>query len=90
MADDSHAFVIALEEHYRDPALGAPSGSHAAPWLSTCSKRSVVQQANSETAVELAMAANNRLRDAVLAHPERFAAFPTPDPMAAAISLRRR
>ena len=53
---------------------------------------SAVQQLNAEVAVELAIGANDRLRDAVAAHPERFAGFaalPTPDPQAAADELER-
>jgi 2,3-dihydroxybenzoate decarboxylase len=57
--------------------------SHGAPAL---------QRVNAETAVELAIRANDRLRDAVSAHPTRFAAFavlPVPDPEAAADELER-
>jgi predicted TIM-barrel fold metal-dependent hydrolase len=53
---------------------------------------SPVQQINAEEAVGLAVAANNRLNDAVRAHPSRFAGFamlPTPDPSAAADELER-
>jgi 2,3-dihydroxybenzoate decarboxylase len=53
---------------------------------------SPVQQINAEDAVPLAVAANNRLGDAVRAHPNRFAGFamlPTPDPVAAADELER-
>jgi 2,3-dihydroxybenzoate decarboxylase len=55
----------------------APPGTHAL---------------NPETAVELAAKANDRLRDAVEAHPERFAGFavlPVADPPAAAEELER-
>jgi 2,3-dihydroxybenzoate decarboxylase len=57
--------------------------SHGAPSL---------QRLNPETAVELAVRANDRLRDAVSVHPERFNAFavlPTSDPDAAADELER-
>jgi predicted TIM-barrel fold metal-dependent hydrolase len=57
--------------------------SHAAP---------STQRLNAEAAVELALRANDRLREAVSAHPERLAAFatlPTPDPRAAADELER-
>ncbi len=53
---------------------------------------SPLQQLNPETAVELAIATNNRLRDAIGRHAERFAGFaalPTPDPQAAADELER-
>jgi predicted TIM-barrel fold metal-dependent hydrolase len=46
---------------------------------------SPVQQLNPESAVELAIGANDRLAEAVARHPERFAGFaalPTPDPQA--------
>jgi predicted TIM-barrel fold metal-dependent hydrolase len=51
-----------------------------------------VQQLNPETAVELAVGANNRLAEAISRHPDRFsgfAALPTPDPEAAAEELER-
>jgi 2,3-dihydroxybenzoate decarboxylase len=57
--------------------------SHAAP---------STQALNPETAVELAIQANDRLCEAVAQHPDRFAAFatlPTPDPNAAADELER-
>jgi predicted TIM-barrel fold metal-dependent hydrolase len=57
--------------------------SHGAPAL---------QRVNAETAVDLAVRANDRLREAVDAHPSRFAAFavlPVPDPPAAADELER-
>lgn len=47
---------------------------------------------NPETAVEVAIRANNRLRDSVETRPDRFRAFallPTPDPAAAADELER-
>jgi 2,3-dihydroxybenzoate decarboxylase len=50
------------------------------------------QRLNPETAVELAIRANNRLHEAVTRHPDRFAGFatlPTPDPAAAADELER-
>ena len=50
------------------------------------------QRMDPETAVRVARAANDRLRDAVRAHPDRFAAFaslPTADPEAAAGELER-
>jgi predicted TIM-barrel fold metal-dependent hydrolase len=53
---------------------------------------SPVQQLNPESAVELAVGANDRLAEAVARHPDRFAAFaalPTPDPDAAAEELER-
>jgi predicted TIM-barrel fold metal-dependent hydrolase len=57
--------------------------SHGAPGL---------QRINAETAVELAVRANDRLRDAVSLQPKRFAAFatlPVNDPAAAADELER-
>jgi 2,3-dihydroxybenzoate decarboxylase len=51
-----------------------------------------VQKLDPVTAVELSRRANDRLFEAVLAHPARFAAFatlPTPDPKAAADELER-
>jgi 2,3-dihydroxybenzoate decarboxylase len=57
--------------------------SHGAPGL---------QGVNAETAVEMAVRANDRLRDIVGAQPDRFAAFavlPVPDPVAAADELER-
>src|SRR5262244_3628833 len=57
--------------------------SHANPGL---------QKLDAETAVRLARGANDRLNEAVRAHPDRFAAFaaiPTPDPLAAADELER-
>lgn len=53
---------------------------------------SAIQQLNSETAIEFAMATNDRLKEAVDAHPDRFAGFaalPTPDPQAASDELER-
>ena len=111
-------FIIALEEHYHDPAVrdkfegldkGLPPGlrprlddigearlkdmdaagidvqvlSHAAPSL---------QKMDAETAVALARPTNDRLAEAIRAHPDRFAGFaalPTPDPAAAAAELER-
>jgi predicted TIM-barrel fold metal-dependent hydrolase len=57
--------------------------SHGAPAL---------QRLNPELAVELAVKANNGLRDACAAHPDRFAGFamlPIPDPAASADELER-
>jgi 2,3-dihydroxybenzoate decarboxylase len=51
-----------------------------------------LQKMDAETAVPLARASNDRLRETVRAHPDRFAAFaaiPTPDPKAAADELER-
>src|SRR5437773_11030733 len=48
------------------------------------------QRLNPELAVGIATRANDRLHEAVTAHPDRFAAFaclPTPDPAAAADEL---
>jgi predicted TIM-barrel fold metal-dependent hydrolase len=53
---------------------------------------SAVQQLNAESAVELAIGANDRLAEAIARHPDRFAGFaalPTPDPQAAADELER-
>jgi predicted TIM-barrel fold metal-dependent hydrolase len=50
------------------------------------------QKFDPETAVRLARGANDRLYEAVRAHPDRYAAFaalPTPDPKAAADELER-
>jgi len=50
------------------------------------------QRGDAETSVRLAQGANDRLREIVRAHPDRFAAFaalPTPDPKAAADELER-
>jgi predicted TIM-barrel fold metal-dependent hydrolase len=57
--------------------------SHAAP---------SVQKMEPDTAISLARRANDRLAEAVRAHPTRFAGFaalPTPDPTAAAEELER-
>src|SRR5437870_9730168 len=57
--------------------------SHANPGL---------QKLDADTAVRLARSANDRLYEAVRAHPDRFAAFaaiPTPEPKAAADELER-
>src|SRR5207247_10093944 len=57
--------------------------SHGAP---------ATQRGDAETTVKLARGANDRLREIVRAHPDRFAAFatlPTPDPKAAAEELER-
>ena len=57
--------------------------SHAAPSL---------QKLDPDTAVRLARGVNDRLKQTVDAHPQRFAAFaaiPTPDPKAAADELER-
>jgi len=51
-----------------------------------------VQRLDPETAVWMARGANDRLRDAITGHPERFAGFaavPTPNPIAAADELAR-
>jgi len=51
-----------------------------------------LQKLDAETAVGLARRANDRLNEAVRAHPDRFAAFaaiPTPDPKAAGDELER-
>jgi 2,3-dihydroxybenzoate decarboxylase len=51
-----------------------------------------LQHVNAETAVELAARANNRLAEAVNAHPDRFAGFallPVPDPTASVEELER-
>jgi 2,3-dihydroxybenzoate decarboxylase len=53
---------------------------------------SALQTLNAETAVELAIGANNRLSESIGQRPERFAAFaslPTQDPLAAADELER-
>jgi 2,3-dihydroxybenzoate decarboxylase len=53
---------------------------------------SLIQQVNAEQSIELAVGANNALRQAIDRHPERyagFAALPTPDPAAAADELER-
>jgi 2,3-dihydroxybenzoate decarboxylase len=53
---------------------------------------SLIQQVNAEQSVELAVGANNALRQAIDRHPQRyagFAALPTPDPAAAADELER-
>lgn len=53
---------------------------------------SPVQQLNPESAVDLAIAANDRLAEAIAKYPHRFAGFaalPTPDPQAAADELER-
>lgn len=57
--------------------------SHGAP---------ATQRGEAETVIRLARGANDRLREIVRAHPDRFAAFgclPTPDPKAAADELER-
>jgi 2,3-dihydroxybenzoate decarboxylase len=57
--------------------------SHGAP---------ATQRGDAATAVKLARGANDRLREIVRVHPDRFAAFaclPTPDPKAAADELDR-
>jgi len=116
-------FVIALEEHYADPAVQALAKAGGAPPLvSTMYARlgarlndlgelrlkemdaagidiqvishapSVIQQLEAASAIDLATATNNRLHQAVLTHPARFAGFaalPTPDPKAAADELER-
>jgi 2,3-dihydroxybenzoate decarboxylase len=53
---------------------------------------STLQSLNAETAIELAVGANNRLRETISSRPDRFAAFaslPTPDPEAASDELER-
>jgi 2,3-dihydroxybenzoate decarboxylase len=117
-------FVIALEEHYADPAVlsaAAAPGGGPPPGQSPLSNifsrlpdlgevrlrdmdeagidvqvlshiPSPVQQLNPETAVDLAINANDRLSEAIDRHPDRFAGFaalPTPDPDAAADELER-
>lgn len=50
------------------------------------------QRLDAETAVRLARGANDRLHQAVLRHPDRFAGFaalPTPDPAASVVELER-
>jgi len=50
------------------------------------------QRLDAESAVRLARGANDRLHQAVLRHPDRFAAFaalPTPDPAASVMELER-
>ncbi|MSQ10390.1 MAG: amidohydrolase [Dehalococcoidia bacterium] len=50
------------------------------------------QRLNAESAVRLARGANDRLHQAVLRHPDRFAGFaalPTPDPTASVVELER-
>lgn len=118
-------FVIAIEEHFRNPALRAyektdgtaqrpsPGGSyaHLTERLNDLGELrlremdeagidiqvishtpSPIQQVEPALSIELATAANDLLRQAVLRHPERFAGFaalPTPDPKAAADELER-
>ena len=65
-------------------------GRHRYAGPVTCQPR--LQKLDAETAVRLARGANDRLNEAVRAHPDRFAAFaaiPTPDPKAAADELER-
>jgi len=112
--------VIALEEHYADPAVAAraerPGGSRGGiasllPRLNDLGELrlremdeagidlqvishapSPIQQLDPTSAVEVAIAANDRLHDAIDRNSERFAGFaalPTPDPMAAAAELDR-
>ena len=53
---------------------------------------SIIQQVNAEQSIELAVGANNNLRQAIDRHPDRyagFAALPTADPQAAAEELER-
>jgi predicted TIM-barrel fold metal-dependent hydrolase len=121
----SRPLVIALEEHYSDPAVAAAASAQGMDAVGGGSSAlagifgklldleevrlqemdaagidvqvishapSAIQQLNAETAVEVAMAANDRLAQAVDKHPDRFAAFaalPTPDPDAAADELER-
>ena len=110
--------VVALEEHFQHPDVGALYGpldanrapqilqrledlgdlrikemdaagidlqviSHSAP---------AMQKMGSDSAIRMARLANDRLHEAVRAHPDRFAGFaslPTPDPNAAAAELER-
>jgi len=112
-------FVIALEEHFQFPELGAtypPLDANRAPAMVqrledlgelrikemdeagidfqviSHSAPSVQKLTDVDAAVRLARAANDRLAEAVRAHPDRFAGFatiPTPDPRAAADELER-
>jgi predicted TIM-barrel fold metal-dependent hydrolase len=112
--------VIALEEHYADPAVQAAQQASGGPppYMADMLAKlpdlgearlremdeagidvqvlshvpSAVQQLNPESAVELAVGANDRLAEAIARHPDRlagFAALPTPDPRAAADELER-
>jgi predicted TIM-barrel fold metal-dependent hydrolase len=119
-------FIIALEEHYADPAVHEytrtaggmgqgtmPGGMYGKliPRLNDLGALrlkemdeagidvqvishapSAIQQVPAEASVKLARAANDRLHEAILRHPTRFAGFaalPTPDPAAAAQELER-
>jgi predicted TIM-barrel fold metal-dependent hydrolase len=112
-------FVIALEEHFQDPEVGAtygPLDANRAPPLVqrledldalrikemdaagidlqviSHSAPAMQKMTDAEAAVRLARRANDRLAEAVRAHPDRFAGFaalPTPDPKAAADELER-
>jgi predicted TIM-barrel fold metal-dependent hydrolase len=112
-------FVIALEEHYADPAVTARAdgAGRGAAYAALGTKLndlgelrlkemdsagidvqvishapSPLQQLEARESVQLAIATNDRLHDAVDRNPERFAAFaalPTPDPRAAADELER-
>ena len=124
-ATSPRTLVIALEEHYSDPAVAAAASSQGLPVAGGTGSAlanifgklldleegrlremdaagidiqvishapSAIQQLNAETSVEVAIAANDRLKQAVDKHPDRFAAFaalPTPDPEAAADELER-
>jgi predicted TIM-barrel fold metal-dependent hydrolase len=118
MPSSDKPYVIALEEHYADPAIlaranGARGGRMGAlldkltdlgqvrlgemdaagiDFQVISHAPSVVQQLDGGEARQLAVAANDRLHDAVDRNPERFAAFaalPTTDPQAAADELER-
>jgi predicted TIM-barrel fold metal-dependent hydrolase len=112
-------FVIALEEHFQDPDVGATYGpldaNRAPPMVQRLedlgalrikemdaagidlqvishSAPAMQKMTDAEAAVRLARRANDRLAEAVRAHPDRFAGFaalPTPDPKAAADELER-
>jgi predicted TIM-barrel fold metal-dependent hydrolase len=112
-------FVIALEEHFQDPEVGATYGSfdanRAPPLVQRLedlgalrikemdaagidlqvishSAPAMQKMTDVEAAVRLARRANDRLAEAVRAHPARFAGFaalPTPAPKAAADELER-
>ena len=112
-------FVIALEEHFQFPELGAMYGAHDANRAPALVQRmedlgegriremdetgidfqvlshsapAVQKITDPAAAVRLAHLADDRLAEAVRAHPSRFAGFatlPTPDPKAAADELER-
>ena len=116
----NNIYVIALEEHYSDPAISklvnpnaAPGGMYAnlVPRLNDLGELrlkemdeagidftvishapSAIHTIDAPTAVTLAKATNDRLHQAVVAHPTRFAGFgalPMSDPKAAADELER-